>query len=56
MSAIERPEEYILAVEWDSVEARQAFIDSDSYPEMFGPFDVFVKEGRLAHYNTVASS
>ena len=56
MRAIERPEDYILAVEWDSVEAHQAFINSDSYPEMDGPFGGYVIEGTLAHYNTVASN
>ena len=56
MRAIERPEEYILAVEWDNVEAHQAFIDSDSYPEMDQPFGGFVEEGILAYYITVASN
>ena len=55
MRAIERPAEYILAVEWDSIDAHQAFIDSDAYPEMDGPFGRFVIEGKLAHYTTVAS-
>jgi len=56
MRAIERPDEYILAVEWDSVEAHQAFAGSADYPEMDGPFGGFVKEGILAHYKTVASN
>ena len=56
LRAIERPEEYILAVEWDDVEAHQAFIDSVSYSEMTGPFGKFVKESGFAHYNTVATS
>lgn len=55
MRAIERPDEYILAVEWSSVEAHQAFIAAPDYPEMDGPFSGFVKEGLLAHYNTVVS-
>ena len=56
MHAIERPEEYILAVEWENVEAHQAFIDSDEYSQMSGPFGDFVKESGFAHFMTVASS
>ena len=56
MRAIERPEQYILAVEWDSVKAHQAFIASASYPKMSGPFGEFVKEGDFAHYTTIASN
>lgn len=56
MRSIEHPEDYILAVEWDSVPAHQAFIDSDAYPEMSVPFGEYSQEGKLAHYNTVASN
>ena len=56
MRAIERPEEYILAVEWDSMEAHLAFTKAEDYPEIDGPFSGFVKEGILAHYNTIASN
>jgi|WetSurMetagenome_2_1015567.scaffolds.fasta_scaffold412689_1 heme-degrading monooxygenase HmoA len=50
LHAIERPEEYILAVEWESVEAHQKFIDSKDYALMSGPFGNFVIESTFAHY------
>jgi heme-degrading monooxygenase HmoA len=56
MRAIERPEEYLLAVEWDSVGSHQAFIDSDSYSLMSDPFGKFVKDSSFAHFNTVNSN
>jgi heme-degrading monooxygenase HmoA len=56
MRAIERPEEYILAVEWDSVDAHQAFIDSDEYSLMSNPFGEFVLDSGFAHYDTVRGS
>ena len=54
--AIERPEEYILRVEWENVESHQKFIDSSDYPQMSGPFGEYVLDAGFAHYNTVAKS
>jgi heme-degrading monooxygenase HmoA len=56
LRAIERPEEYILSVEWDSVDAHQAFIDSDEYSLMAEPFGGFVVDSGFAHYNTISAS
>lgn len=56
MRAIERPEEYILSVEWEAVESHQNFIDSSEYPLMSGPFGEFVLDSHFAHYNIVAQS
>ena len=38
MRAIERPEEYILAVEWEAKESHEAFIVSEDYPKMSNRF------------------
>ena len=56
LHAIERPEEYILMVSWQSVEFHQKFIESPDYPQMSGPFGDFVLESGFAHYNTVVES
>lgn len=56
MRAIERPEEYILAVEWNDMADHQAFIASEDYGKMSGPFGDFVKESGFAHFVTVAHS
>lgn len=56
MHAIERPEEYILAVEWESKEAHEAFIASEDYSKMSGRFGEFVIESGFAHFTTVAKS
>jgi len=53
MRAIERPEEYVLAVEWEAVEDHQRFIDSADYPALDGPLGSYVKEGSFAHYNSL---
>ena len=53
MRAIERPEEYVLAVEWGSVEDHQRFIDSADYPSLDGALGQFVKDASIAHYNTL---
>ena len=54
MHAIERPDEYILAVEWESVKDHERFIESEEYPNMSGPFGEFVKDSSFAHYRTVS--
>ena len=53
MRAIERPEEYVLAVEWGSVEDHQRFIDSADYPSLDGALGQFVKDASIAHYITL---
>lgn len=54
--AIERPGEYILAVEWENVEAHKAFIASQEYALMSDPFGKFVKNSTFAHYVTTIHS
>ena len=51
--AIERPEEYILEVEWESVADHENFISADDYPDLDGALGLFVKEGGFAHYRLV---
>ena len=53
MRAIERPEEYVLTVEWENVEDHQRFIDSADYPSLDGALGQYVKEGSFAHYRTI---
>ncbi len=53
MQGVERPEEYVLAVEWESVEDHQRFIDSADYPSLDGALGKYVKEGSFAHYRTI---
>ena len=54
LRAIERPEEYILTVEWDSVADHENFIKAPDYPDLDGALGAFVKEGDFAHYRTIA--
>lgn len=56
MHANERPEEYILAVEWENIDSHQRFIDSSEYSQMSDPFGKYVIESTFAHYFTVAKS
>jgi heme-degrading monooxygenase HmoA len=51
--SIEHPEEYILVIEWESVEAHKAFINSKDYPLMSDPFGKFVINSTFAHYKEV---
>ena len=53
MRAIEHPEQYILAVEWDSKEDHLRFMDAPDYPELDGALGEFVKDASVAHYNFV---
>ena len=52
--AIERPEEYILTVEWDSVADHENFIQAPDYPDLDGALGQFVIEGDFAHYQTIS--
>jgi heme-degrading monooxygenase HmoA len=54
--AIEHPEDYVLVVEWESVEAHKAFIKSEDYALMADPFGKFVISSTFAHYKTKVNS
>jgi len=54
LRAIERPEEYFLTVEWDSVADHEAFIAAPDYPELDGALGEFVRDASFAHYQTIA--
>jgi len=54
--SIEHPEDYVLVVEWESVEAHQAFIKSKDYPLMADSFGKFVISSTFAHHNTAVKS
>lgn len=54
VKAHEVPGQYILMVEWDSIAAHQAFIDSTDYPEMSGPYGNFVQASSFAYYTTIS--
>ena len=54
--SIEHPEEYILMVEWENVDAHKAFINSKDYELMSGPFGKFVINSKFAHYMTKIKS
>ena len=53
MRAIEHPEQYILTVEWGSVEDHLRFIDGSDYPDLDGALGVYVIEASFAHYNSI---
>jgi heme-degrading monooxygenase HmoA len=53
MRAIERPEEYILAVEWESVADHENFIAAADYPDLDGALGEYVLEANVAHFNTL---
>ena len=53
MRAIERPEEYILTVEWETVADHEKFIEAPDYPDLDGALGKFVKDASFAHYNTI---
>jgi len=52
--AIERPEKYILTVEWDSVADHENFIQAPDYPDLDGALGKFVKDGDFAHYRAIS--
>ncbi|MCU0488197.1 MAG: antibiotic biosynthesis monooxygenase [Anaerolineales bacterium] len=54
VKAHEVPGQYVLMVEWESIAAHQAFIDSPDYPEMSGPYGKFVQDSSFAHYTTLS--
>jgi heme-degrading monooxygenase HmoA len=56
LAACEVPGQFVLMVEWDSVEAHQMFIDSKDYPLMSIPYGKFVKDSSFAHYISVVES
>lgn len=56
MHASERPEEYILAVEWADIELHKKFIASNEYALMADPFGHYVLDSGFAHYFTVAEN
>ena len=51
--AIERPEEYILEVEWEQVADHERFISAADYPDLDGALGAFVIEASFAHYQQV---
>ncbi len=53
MRAIEYPEQYILSVEWGSVQDHLRFIDAPDYPELDGALGAFVKDVSFAHYTSI---
>lgn len=53
MRAIEHPEQYILTVEWGSVEDHMRFVDAPDYSDLDGALGEFVNEGSFAHYNSI---
>jgi heme-degrading monooxygenase HmoA len=53
LRAIERPEEYILQVKWDSVADHERFIAAPDYPELDGALGEYVKSANFAHYQAV---
>lgn len=56
LAAREVSGQYVLMVEWESVEAHQKFIDSNDYPLMSSPYGKFVKDSSFAHYTSVVES
>lgn len=53
MRAIEYPEQYILAVEWGSVEDHLNFIAAPDYPDLDGALSEYIIDGSFAHYHIV---
>lgn len=53
LRAIEAPEQYILAVEWESVGDHQRFIDAPDYPDLDSALGQFVVHGSFYHYNSI---
>lgn len=53
MRSIEDPEQYILAVEWDSKEDHLRFMDAPDYPDLDGALGKYVKDAAVAHYCTL---
>ncbi|MGB2964530.1 MAG: hypothetical protein WBB69_11150 [Anaerolineales bacterium] len=51
--AIERPEEYVLAAEWEEVEDHQRVIDSADYPALDGAQGQYVTDASISHYKTL---
>ncbi len=56
LSAHEVAGQYVLMVEWESINDHQKFIDSTEYPLMSEPYGKFVKDFSFAHYTTVVRS
>lgn len=54
MRAIERPEEYILAVEWDQVADHERFIAAPDYPDLDGALGQYVVDANFAHYISIS--
>ncbi len=54
--SIEHPEDYVLIVEWENVADHQAFIKSNDYALMAGPYGKFVTSSTFAHHTTAVKS
>jgi heme-degrading monooxygenase HmoA len=54
MRSIEDPEEFVLTVEWVSVEAHEALIASDDYSLLDMAFKTYLVEAHTSHYVTVS--
>ena len=53
LRAIEAPEQYVLSVEWESVEDHKRFIDAPDYPDLDSALGQFVVDGSFYHYNSI---
>lgn len=54
---IESPTQFILTIEWDSVEAHQAFRDSERLAQWRAPITPFFAQApHIEHYRDVASA
>ncbi len=53
MRAIEHPGQYILAVEWGSVQDHLNFIAAPDYPDLDDALGEFVKDASFAHYHSL---
>jgi len=54
MRVVENPAEYLLLIDWDSVESHTNFISSADFPLLAGPWGKFQKQAIVRHGKPVS--
>ncbi|TFG62346.1 MAG: antibiotic biosynthesis monooxygenase [Spirochaetales bacterium] len=56
LRVVENDCEYILIVHWENVESHKAFVESDDFKLLAGPWGPFQKEAAVRHCRLIAHS